>query len=204
MGLVIVTAEGAVLGVSFGRPIVTIGDFSSQVTLSSTCYYEPRRWLLSVSGFWYWPVANPMCWSVCPEGALWQNGWLDLDAIWSGEWGRSKNGLSILDGSGDRRRGRGSFVGKCGASHCNQSGLGGMSGDAAFSKLLWDFLLTVVFFPLECCCLCCECRINNGSNYIHMSLKPFATMALYYNSTIIAHDRFCRLRCVFRRWNMRL
>ena len=29
-------------------------------------------------------------------------------------------GIGVLDGSGDRRRGRGSFGGKYGASHCNQ------------------------------------------------------------------------------------
>jgi len=27
--------------------------------------------------------------SVCPESVLWQIGWLDLDAVWDGEWGRS-------------------------------------------------------------------------------------------------------------------
>ena len=34
--------EGAILGVNWGRPIVTNGDFatcSSQITLGSTCYY---------------------------------------------------------------------------------------------------------------------------------------------------------------------
>ena len=30
--------------------------------------------------------------SVCLEGALWQNGWLDPDADWSGEWEQSKDG----------------------------------------------------------------------------------------------------------------
>ena len=29
-------------------------------------------------------------------------------------------GMGLLDGSGDRRRERSSFGGKCGASHCNQ------------------------------------------------------------------------------------
>jgi len=37
---------------------------------------------------WYTCVG----WSVWPESVLWQNGWLDLDAIWDGEWGRSKDG----------------------------------------------------------------------------------------------------------------
>jgi len=26
---------------------------------------------------------------VCPESVLWRNGWLDLDAVWAGEWGRA-------------------------------------------------------------------------------------------------------------------
>ena len=28
-----------------------------------------------------------VCVSVCPESVWWQNGWMDPDAIWSGEWG---------------------------------------------------------------------------------------------------------------------
>jgi len=32
-------------------------------------------------------------------------------------------GISVLDWGEDRQRGRGSFGGKCGASHCNQWGL---------------------------------------------------------------------------------
>jgi len=26
---------------------------------------------------------------LCPQSVLWQNGWLDLDAIWGDEWGRA-------------------------------------------------------------------------------------------------------------------
>jgi len=62
--------------------------------------------------------------SVCPVGELWKNGRLDLDAVWSGEWGQSRMG--VLDGGGDRRRGRGSFGGKRGASRCNQWGFCGV------------------------------------------------------------------------------
>jgi len=29
---------------------------------------------------------------VGPESVLWQNGWVDPDAVCGGEWGRSKNG----------------------------------------------------------------------------------------------------------------
>jgi len=50
--------------------------------------------------------------SVGLVGELWKNGCLDLDAIWGGEWGRSRD-WCIRWGE-DRRRGRGSFVGKCG------------------------------------------------------------------------------------------
>jgi len=43
---------------------------------------------------------------------------MDPDAIWGGEWvGR---GMGALDGDGDSRRGRDSFGGEFGASHCNQ------------------------------------------------------------------------------------
>jgi len=54
--------------------------------------------------------------------------------------------MGVLDGSGDRRRGKGGFRGKCRASRCNRWGLCGVfstvrSGDAVLPKLLWDFLL---------------------------------------------------------------
>jgi len=44
---------------------------------------------------------------VRPESVLWQNGCTDPDAVWvvSGV-GR---GMGVLDGGGDRRKGRGSF-----------------------------------------------------------------------------------------------
>jgi len=45
-------------------------------------------------------------------------------------------GMGTLDGSGDRRRGRDSFGGEFGASHCNQWGL----CDTALPKLLWQDL----------------------------------------------------------------
>jgi len=48
-----------------------------------------------------------MCRSVCLEDVLSQNGRLDLDAVWDGEWvGR---GMGVLDGGRDRRMGSGSF-----------------------------------------------------------------------------------------------
>ena len=33
-----------------------------------------------------------VCLSVGPESVLWQNGRLDPDAVWGGEWGRSTDG----------------------------------------------------------------------------------------------------------------
>jgi len=30
--------------------------------------------------------------TVCPVGEWWKNGWLDLDAVWGGEWGWSRDG----------------------------------------------------------------------------------------------------------------
>ena len=46
--------------------------------------------------------------------------------FWSGEWGQSMDGC--IRWGGDRLMGRGSFVGKCGASasYCSQWGLGGI------------------------------------------------------------------------------
>jgi len=42
---------------------------------------------------------------------------MDLDAVWGGDWvGR---GIGVLDGGGDRQKGRGSFRGEFGACLCN-------------------------------------------------------------------------------------
>ena len=57
---------------------------------------------------------------------------MDPDVVGDGEWGRSRDGCRLLDAGGDRRRGRGSFGVKFGASHCNQWRL----CDAALPKLL--------------------------------------------------------------------
>ena len=46
-------------------------------------------------------------------------------------------GMGVLDGGGNCRRGRGSFVGEFGASHCNQWGL----CDALFSNYFEDLLV---------------------------------------------------------------
>ena len=43
-------------------------------------------------------------------------------------------GMGVLDGGGDRQRGRSSFGGEYGASHCNQWGL----CDALFSNYFED------------------------------------------------------------------
>jgi len=59
--------------------------------------------------------------SVGQESVLWQNGLLDSDAVWGGDCGGSRDGY--IRWGGDRLRGRGSFGGEFGASHCNQPGL---------------------------------------------------------------------------------
>jgi len=38
------------------------------------------------------PVGLCVCLFVCPESVLWQNGCLNPDAIWGGDWGRSRDG----------------------------------------------------------------------------------------------------------------
>ena len=37
-------------------------------------------------------VCLSVCLSICPVGELLENGWLDLDAIWGGEWGQLRDG----------------------------------------------------------------------------------------------------------------
>jgi len=69
-----------------------------------------------------------------PESVLWQNGWLDLDAVWSGKWGQSRMG--VLDGGGDSWRGSGSFGSKCG----HPIGTDG-DGNAVFTNFFGEYLL---------------------------------------------------------------
>jgi len=72
------------------------------------------------------------------KSVLWQNGWLDPDAVWGDERGRSRDGC--VRWCSDRRRGRGSFEGEFGASHRNQWGL----CDALFSKYFEDLLFITI------------------------------------------------------------
>jgi len=66
------------------------------------------------------PVANPMCLFVCLSVSL----YCDITAHWIwmlfGVISGIGREIGVLYGSGDRQMGRGSFGGKCGASHCNQ------------------------------------------------------------------------------------
>jgi len=76
-----------------------------------------------------------VCLSVGPEIVLWQNGRLDPDAIWGGEWGRSRTG--VLDGVVIVER-EGAVLGEFEVSHCNQWGL----CNALFSNCFDDLLLS--------------------------------------------------------------
>jgi len=90
-----------------------------------------------------------MCLSVCPESVLWQNGWLDLDDVWGGEWGWSR--VWCITWGGDCRRGRGSFellgvnVGHPIVTNGDFVELFSVvrGCDAALPKLLWNFLLSI-------------------------------------------------------------
>ena len=94
---------------------------------------------------------------------------MDPDAVGDGEWSRSMGVL--LDGGRDRRRGRDSFGGEFGASHCNQLGL----CNAALPKLLWAglvFCLSVCLFrlqfPIEG--ICAQCNTYVDSVYVSARL----------------------------------
>jgi len=85
---------------------------SRQIKTRKNCIYSPvwnrqncRKCIISAplainiiecKRYWNRPVAYPMCrsvcLSVCPKNVLWQNGWFDTDAVWSGEWDRSRVG----------------------------------------------------------------------------------------------------------------
>jgi len=66
-------------------------------------------------------VGLSVCVSVWPESVLWQNGWLDPDTVWDGEWGRSRDGC--IRWGWWSSKGKGQFCGWILASHCNQWGL---------------------------------------------------------------------------------
>ena len=68
------------------------------------------------------------------KSELWQNSWLDPDAVWGGERGRSSDGCIRLGWWSSK--GRRSFGGEFGAFHCNQWGL----CDALFSNYFEDLL----------------------------------------------------------------
>ena len=52
-------------------------------------------------------VGRSVCRSVCLKSVLWQNGWLHPDAM--GIMSGVGRGMGVLDGGGDRRRGKGRF-----------------------------------------------------------------------------------------------
>jgi len=66
-----------------------------QASVSGLCDGTYRSVCLSVWRF------------VCLQIVLWQNGWVDPDTVWDGEWVWSRNGC--IRCGGNRRRGRSSF-----------------------------------------------------------------------------------------------
>jgi len=61
-----------------------------------------------------------VCLPVGLQSVLWQNGWLDIHAF--GVVSGVSRGMDVLDGGGYCQRGRGSFEGEVGASHCEWGG----------------------------------------------------------------------------------
>ena len=67
------------------------------------------------------PVSS-VCLFVCWSGkCIVTKRLIGSNAVWGGEWGRSRD--EVVGLGGDRRRGRSSFGGEFGTSHCNQWGL---------------------------------------------------------------------------------
>ena len=83
--------------------------------------------------------------SLCPESVFWQMAdWIQMPFRVVSGIGRGMG--VILVGSGYCRRGRGSFWGEFGASHCNQWGLCCivMRERRSLPKLLWGGLVTIM------------------------------------------------------------
>ena len=88
-----------------------------------------------------------VCLSVCPESVLWQNGWTDPDAIWGGELGWLRYGH--IRWGWWSSKGRGSFGGEFGASHCNQWGLCNVLCSNYFEDL-FVLMFVFIFFVYSC------------------------------------------------------
>ena len=54
-----------------------------RLLLAVALYQHSER---SANGTELSPVCQSVCLSVCLQSVLWQSGWLDLDAVWGGEW----------------------------------------------------------------------------------------------------------------------
>jgi len=96
---------------------------------------------------WLWYECFLRLSVLCPESVLWQNSWMDLDAILGGEWSRSSDRcIRWRSWGGDHQREMGSFGGEFGASHCNQWGLCSVAvrEQCALPKLLWEDLLLLM------------------------------------------------------------
>jgi len=97
--------------------------------------------------------------SVClyPESVLWQNGWLNPDAVWGGEWGRAWYGcIRFWRWSS---KGKEQFWGEFGASHCNRWGLCDTLFSNYFEDLfsIWYYISMVLWYnghqrPLDVWC----------------------------------------------------
>jgi len=76
--------------------------------------------------------------SVCPESVLWQNGWVDADAVLGGGWGWSRDGCIRWGGY------RWEWIW---ASHRNQWGYSfcNCARVTTLPKLLWEDLLLIIF-----------------------------------------------------------
>jgi len=89
-----------------------------------------------------------VCVSVSMQSVLWQNGWIDPDAIWDGEWGWLTDGC--IRSGWWLSKGKGQFWGDFGASHCNQSPWGlccvVVRERHTLPKLLWEDLLQFICY----------------------------------------------------------
>jgi len=87
------------LGIPYSSNRILVLTGSIDDIISCVTLYQA-----SVSG-----LCDRTCWSVCAcrsvHSVLWQNGWVDRDAIWDGEWGQSRDGciklgVVIVEGEG--------------------------------------------------------------------------------------------------------
>jgi len=98
------------IGVAYDSVALAVAQcVSVHLSVHVALYQYSRTWALLE---WNFRTSHlSVCWFVCLECALRQNGWLDPDAVWGGEWCRSWDRCRPIRGASICPKGKGVFEG---------------------------------------------------------------------------------------------